>query len=164
MSFSTPKCKFQVIHSNNLVYLLAFPSHYSTILKLELSATACPLRPARNLLMWRFHKIISRRSGPAWKTCPEIRLVAFRDCGGCKPPAAGGARGAEAAKRGWIKELNELLLLLLLLLLGKDSQCGFGLELLEGEERGGVTGALLHTRRKGRIYEVGFLSPRGGLG
>lgn len=60
----------------------------------------------------------------------------------------------------------------------RNSQSGFGFEPLEvGEERGGVTGALLdirrggrdvgmeaRLRRKGRRYDEGFPSKRVGLG
>lgn len=51
-----------------------------------------------------------------------------------------GLAGAEAAKRGWGNGFNWPL--------EKDSQLAFRFEPLEvGEERGGVTGALLEMRR-----------------
>lgn len=54
-----------------------------------------------------------------------------------------GLDGAEAAKRGWRKDCKEAL--------ERASQSGLRFEPLEvGEERGGVTGALLDIRRGGR--------------
>lgn len=54
-----------------------------------------------------------------------------------------GLAGAEAAKRGWRNGFNGPL--------ENDSQSTFRFEPLEvGEERGGVTGALLEMRRAGR--------------
>lgn len=80
-----------------------------------------------------------------------------------------GLDGAEAAKSGWWKECNGSL--------ERDSQTGLGFEPRVGEERGGVTGALLDIRsggreegmearlwRKGRMYDGGFPSQREGLG
>lgn len=55
-----------------------------------------------------------------------------------------GLEGAEAAKRGWRKEFMQPLV--------RDSQSGFRFDPLEvGEERGGVTGALLEILRGGRF-------------
>jgi hypothetical protein len=81
-----------------------------------------------------------------------------------------GLEGAEAAKRGWRNEFREPF--------ERDSQSTFRFELLHvGEERGGVTGALLHIlrggrfvgmeamfRRKGRRYVEEFPSKQVGLG
>lgn len=81
-----------------------------------------------------------------------------------------GLDGAEAAKSGWRKELREPL--------ERDSKSDFRFELLEvGDERGGVTGALLEILRGGRFAgidvmlringrrnEEGFASMREGLG
>ena len=54
-----------------------------------------------------------------------------------------GLAGQEAAKRGWWNEFNEPL--------ENDSQSALRFEPWEvGEERGGVTGALLDMRRGGR--------------
>lgn len=83
-----------------------------------------------------------------------------------------GLEGAEAANRGWWKED------LCIELLERDSQSGFRFEFREvGEERGGVTGALLEIlkggrfvgmeamlRRNGRRYDDGLASNRVGLG
>lgn len=58
-----------------------------------------------------------------------------------------GLAGAEAAKRGWRNDCNDPLV--------RVSQSGFGFEPLEvGEERGGVTGALLEIRRGGREEDI----------
>ncbi len=81
-----------------------------------------------------------------------------------------GLEGADTANRGCRKAFRDPF--------EKDSQSGFRFEPLEvGEERGGVTGALLDIRRggrdvgfeaklrrKGRRYEEGFPSNRVGLG
>lgn len=54
-----------------------------------------------------------------------------------------GLEGADAAKRGWRKVAIDPL--------ASDSQSGFCLGPLDvGEDRGGVTGALLEIRRRGR--------------
>lgn len=79
-----------------------------------------------------------------------------------------GLDGAEVAKMGWRKELREPL--------ERDSKSALRFELL-GEERGGVTGALLEILRGGRFVgmevmlrmngrrkEEGFPSMRVGLG
>lgn len=81
-----------------------------------------------------------------------------------------GLEGADTANRGWRKQFNEPF--------ERDSQSAFGFEALEvGDERGGVTGALLEIlrggkfvgieamfRRNGRRYVEGFASKRVGLG
>jgi len=81
-----------------------------------------------------------------------------------------GLDGAEAAKSGCWKECNGNL--------ERDSQIGLGgFEPRVGEERGGVTGALLDIRRGGRVegmeaklwrngrmYDEGLPSQREGLG
>lgn len=60
-----------------------------------------------------------------------------------------GLEGADAAKRGWRRKEAETEPL------DRDSQSGFRFGALDvGEERGGVTGALLEIRRGGR--EVGM--------
>lgn len=54
-----------------------------------------------------------------------------------------GLDGADAAKSAWLLQLKEAL--------ENNSQSAFRLEPLEvGEDRGGVTGALLEIRRGGR--------------
>lgn len=53
-----------------------------------------------------------------------------------------GLDGAEAAKTGCRKESSDLLEI--------DSHCCLGFELLVGDDRGGVAGALLDMRRGGR--------------
>lgn len=76
-----------------------------------------------------------------------------------------GLEGAEVAKRGWRKEAWE-----------RESKLALRLE-VRGEERGGVTGALLDILRGGRLAgievmlrmngmrkEEGFASMRVGLG
>lgn len=66
-----------------------------------------------------------------------------------------GLEGAEAANRGWRKELSEPL--------ERDSQSGFRFEPLEvGEERGGVTGALLDILRGGRFVGMEAILRRNG--
>lgn len=65
--------------------------------------------------------------------------------GGVKRRRRVGLDGAEAAKIGLMEEHNESL--------GIHSQRGFGFEFLVGEERGGVTGALLEIRKRGREEE-----------
>lgn len=66
-----------------------------------------------------------------------------------------GLAGAEAAKRGWQNEFWEPL--------KRDSQSSFRFEPLEvGDERGGVTGALLDILRVGRFVGMEVMLQRNG--
>lgn len=117
------------------------------------------------------------RGAPVWKLTqrPESTVEASDSShsgivAGARWLRRVGLEGAETAKKGCRKEFKEPL--------DKDSQSGFLFDPLEvGEERGGVTGALLdirrggrdvgmeaRLRRKGRRYEEGFPSNRVGLG
>lgn len=90
---------------------------------------------------------------PVWKltqraeSATEISDSSHSGIGaGAKRLRRVGLEGAEAAKIEGAKELSGPL--------GIDSQLSLGFEFLVGDERGGVTGALLDIRRGGRAEGI----------
>lgn len=100
--------------------------------------------------------------GPVWKLTQHAELTTeISDSShsgigaGAKRRRRVGLDGAEAANIGGINELNEAV--------GIDSQLTLGFEFLVGDERGGVTGALLDIRRGGRAVGMARLRRKGKM-